>query len=152
MAGHHSRSLWPQLPKGSTMQKALQPSDTHCHHPLGKTHVLTLPKTLGAAPTFLRVTATAYSPAIRSSLLPPPPHESSPLSKAPATKSCIQVLPIVPTPLEARANHTPANLLSRGNSLHTLRKETSSIQTKISLHAKKRVRPHKLPTDISTYK
>ena len=96
MAGHHSRSLWPQLPKGSPMQKTLQPSDPHCHHPPGKAHALTLPKALGAIPTFLRVTATTKRPAIMSSLLHPPLHGSSLLAKAPATKYCLQGIPIVP--------------------------------------------------------
>ena len=153
MACHHSRSLWPQLPKGSPMQKTLQPSDTHCHHPPGKAHALTLPKALGAIPTFLRVTATTKRPAIMSSLLHPPLHGSSLLAKAPATKYCLQGIPIVP-PLWKHMQTIHLQTPYQGVTAYTHwgKRHQASKQKSALMPKKKKVRLHKLPTDVWTYK
>ena len=67
-----------------------------------------------------------------------PPYMSLPLSRA-----RIQALPIAPISLQAHADHTPAHPLSRGEHLHTLRKETANIQIKSRLHAKRNSKPSK---------
>ena len=129
---HH---LQPQSPLGSLQWRALQSSTIHCgsHYP-GKVHtlLLPLPKALGPACTSLRVTVTSQGPATRSSLchIPMGPfHCQGPSNQALAT--------------------VPAHTLYQGdNSLHTLRKETESIQTesiqtKSILHTHMHTHAHK---------
>lgn len=141
---HH---LWPQSPQGVTARRALQlnaiccpcsPGNTTQHAiatSKGSWHHLHLPE--------------GHS---KEQPVPPPPHRSSPLSRAQQPGTGYRPCLLPPSPwkhAQAVQQHTP---YPGENRLHTLRTETVSIQTKNNHHDKKRISPHKLPRRAITYK
>lgn len=68
-------------------------------------------------------------------------------AKGPTNKRCLQTPATVLSSMEECAGCVPAYLHQGDNGLHTLRKETPSIQTKRSSHTEKIVSPHKVTRD-----
>lgn len=141
------------MPQGLPPWRALQPITAYCPHLPGNAHTQSLPlaRAAGTNPTSLGVTATGKDSATRHSLPLLPPCGSPPLPKSWQPASICRHCPLLPPSWnhgQAVHLHTP---YQEANGLHTLRKETATIQIKSSPHTKNVKSPHKLSRDAFTY-